>query len=228
MKKYTKSGRMNPCKLEIDDLQDLIKILREKIPNSERKEDFEITTNLKNININSNSLEDFLAHRELPNNFNRLSLRNISWNENRIDKSIRIEFTVNFIELNIDGMDETWVLGKYTQVSNFLKNKKPWFWAINKIFPYLLGVILTISLIAISTFIKNQEIIYSISTVIFLISTIYAGILNLKGTFLPYTQIIINTKKSFFNLENITLLISLLSLLVSIIGGIIIPLFQKS
>lgn len=169
-----------------------------------------------------------MAHRELPNNFNRLSLRNISWNENRIDKSIRIEFTVNFIELNIDGMDETWVLGKYTQVSNFLKNKKPWFWAINKIFPYLIGVILTISLIAISTFIKNQEIIYSISTAIFLISTICAGILNLKGTFLPYTQIIINTKKSFLNLENITLLISLLSLLVSIIGGIIIPLFQKS
>ena len=77
-------------------------------------------------------------------------------------------------------------------------------------------------------FIKKHEIFYSISTSIFLLTSIYAGFLNFRGTFLPYTQIVLNTKKALLNIENITLLISLLSLIASIIGGKIIPLFKKN
>jgi|GEM_PF-4482982 len=54
MKKYTKSGEIHPCRLERNDLLELIKIVKETFPASDRKDDFEISTNLLDIPISSN------------------------------------------------------------------------------------------------------------------------------------------------------------------------------
>ena len=205
----------------------LVKIVKETFPISERKEDFEISTNLPNIAIRSNSIEDFLKHEELPDKFNRLSFRIIGWSENReIDKSIQMIFYDNFINLYVDGIDQTWVLGKYSQITDFLRKKRPWFWALQKIFPSITGIIPLLSLIAIVYFIMVKAIISSISTTFFLIAWVFATVLYFKGTFLPYTQIILAPKKSFLNKENIIIVVGVLCLIVSIIGGIIIPLLK--
>ena len=227
MKEYTKSGSIHPCKLERNDLLKLVKIVKETSPISERKEDFEISTNLPNIAIRSNSIEDFLKHEELPDKFNRLSFRIIGWSENReIDKSIQMIFYDNFINLYVEGIDQTWVLGKYSQITDFLRKKRPWFWALQKIFPSITGIIPLLSLIAIVYFIMVKAIISSISTTFFLIAWVFATVLYFKGTFLPYTQIILAPKKSFLNKENIIIVVGVLCLIVSIIGGIIIPLLK--
>ena len=231
MKKYTKLESIHPCRLERNDLLELIKIVKETFPVSGRKEDFEIYTTLPNISISSNSIEDFLKHEELPDELNKLSFNIIGWSKNReIDKSVRMTFYNNYIDLDIDGREQTWVLGKYSQITDFLRKKRPWFWALHKLSPYIRGIIAGIipvlSLIVTVELIKAKAIIYSISTALLLIAWVFAIVFYFKGTLLPYTKIIITPKKSFFNKENITIIVLVLTFIVSIIGGIIIPLIK--
>ena len=227
MKRYTKSGEIHPCRLQRNDLLRLSEIVKETFPISDREEDFQVSTNLPNISINENSIEDFLKHEELPDKFNELSIEIKGWSENReIDKSVRMTFSRLYMDLYVDGTDETWVLGKYSQIANFLRERRPWFWAVHKVFPFISGIIFVLSLAGLTYFIKAEEIIYSISTALFLTAWIFATVFYLKGTFLPYTQIILTPKESFFNKQNVTVIIAVLSLIVSIIGGVIIPLVK--
>jgi len=227
MKKYTKSRSIHPCRLEKNDLLELIKIAKETFPTSDSKEDFVISTNLPDIHISSNSIEEFLKHEELPDKFNRLSLTIIGWSENReIDKSVRMTFYDNYINLDVDGIQQTWVLGKDSQITDFLKKKRPRFWALHKVFPFITGIITLVSLSALVSFIKAKVMIYSVSTALFLIAWIFATVFYFSGTFLPYTQIILTTRKPLFTKENITIIIAVLSLIISIIGGVIIPLLK--
>ena len=117
-------------------------------------------------------------------------------------------FFDNYIDLDVSGIEQTWVLGKFSQITNFLREKRPWFWALHKIFPFVTGIIPILSLYALIYFIKANEIIYSISTALFLITWIAATIFYFKGTFLPYTQIILRPKESFLNKENIIIIIA--------------------
>jgi len=223
VKEYTKSLDVHPCKLERDDLLKLITIVKETFPISERKEDFKVSTNFPNISIRENSIEDFLAHKELPQRFNRLSIEIIGWDKNsKIDKTVRMTFYDNFIELDVNGVDETWVLGKYAQITNFLSKKRPWFWALHgKVFPYLIGAIPVISICGLIYFIKVKEIPYLVSIAIFLIAWLFATVHFLRGTFLPYTQIILTPKKSsLFSKENIIILIAIFTLIFTIVGVI--------
>ncbi|MBE0393908.1 hypothetical protein BJQ96_03781 [Flavobacterium sp. PL0002] len=229
MRKYTKSFKLDASKLELNDLNHLVEIITKTFSENERSNDFEILTRLDDLDIRSESLEEFLKHRELPNKLNNLSISMTGWNENgNIDKSVRLLFYKIFTNLDVNGDEETWVIGKSSQINEFLKKKRPWHWLLNKIFPYATGVIFAISLFYLSHFLKNGEIIYSISTGIFFLSWILATFFFTKGTFLPHVQIILNRDKSLLNKENITILISILSLIVSIIGGIILPLINSN
>lgn len=228
MKEYSKSGYINPCRFKKEDLLELVEILKESFPPSNRKEYFEISTNFHGVYIRSNDIEEFLKHKELPDKLSRLSLRIIGWSENReIDKTVCITFYDNYISLNVNGKEQAWVLGKYVQIKDFLKKKRPWFWALNKAFPFIVGIIPVPLLEVLVSFIKRGEIIYSLSTTLFLLALLFTTIFYFKGTFLPYTQIILNPKKTILSKENIAIIIALLTLIFTIIGGIIVPLFMK-
>lgn len=226
MKKYTKCNRMPPCKIEKDDLYELMKIFKENI-DIKGKSDLKITANLPNISITEHNIDDFLDHKELPNIIKRLFLSIIGWSDNNeIVKKIDLTFYDNYIDLYIDGADEIWVLGQQKKISNFLKNKRPWFWFFHKIIPNLLGVMFPVSIYAFVHFIEKDMIFYSISSGIFITVWIFINIFYFKSKIFPYTQIIIRDKEKFLNKENITILLALLSLITSIIGGIILPIMK--
>ncbi len=227
MKEYQKSGKIHPCRLEKADLSQLVEIIKKTFPISNRKEDFELSTNLPTITVRENSLEDFLKHEELPDKINRLSIRIIGWDENReIDRNIRITFYDNFILLDVAGFDQTWVIGKYSLITDFLKKKKPWFWALNIAFPYIAFLIPLLCGAALVYLIRANKIIYAVSTTIFMIASIYANILYNKGTFLPHTQIVLSPKISIFSKENIMIIIAIFTLIFTIIGAVIVPLIK--
>jgi len=227
MKEYTKSASIHPCKLNRNDLLKLIELLKEAFPFSDRKEDFTISTNLPNISIRANSIEDFLEHEDLPDKFSRLSLEIIGWSEDReIDKAVRMIFYDNFISLDVNGAEQTWVLGKYSQIVDFLRKKRPWFGPLREIFLYTIGAIPLLSLFGLIYFIISNEIVYSISTTLLLIVWVIAGVFYFKGTFLPYTQIILRPKESPLNKENLMITIAILSLIVSLIGAVVVPLVK--
>ena len=230
MKNYRKSGKIHSCKIKKSDLLKLIEIIKKTFPDSNRKEDFKVSTNLPNVCIHSNSIEDFLEHEELPDKLNRLSIEIMGMNQYdniidlNIDKDIRLVFYDNSINLDIYGEENAWVIGKYAEITDFLKERRPWFWFIHtNIFYGIEGAISMILLIVfvslIVHFININEIIYSMITAFMLF--IFAYIYHLKKTIFPYTQIIIKHEKSFLTRENVTLIILLLSLFVMILGIII-------
>ena len=230
MKNYRKSGKIHSCKIKKDALLKLVEIIKRTFPDLNRKEDFEVSTNLPNISIHSNSIENFLEHEELPDKLNTLSIRITETNQYdnlidlNIDKSVRLDFYDKSINLNIHGEENAWVIGKYTEITDFLKEKRPWFWFIHtnifcgiEAWTSMLLLIVFVSLIF--HFIDINEIIYAIITAITLF--IFAYIYHLKKTIFPYTQIIIKHEKSFLTREDVKLIILLLSLFVMILGIII-------
>ena len=218
MKEYQKSSDVHPCKLYKNDVIQLFKIITQNIPISDRKNDIEISSNLQGISIYENSIEDYFANKELPDKLNRLSIRVIGWSANEeIDKTIDITFYDNYIQFNVNGFNQTWVLGVFEQIKSFLKKKRPWFWFLpNQIFPMLSGAIPILALFGIAYTIKINAVVALISTILLLISWIFAIIFFFRGTLFPYTQIIINPKQTFLTKQNVSLIIALLTLIVAI------------
>lgn len=215
MRQFQKSSNIHPCKLTKTDLLELIEIIKETPPNSVIIESLKISTNLPDIRIDSNNIDDFLKHKELPDKFNRLSIKIFGM---KPDRNVFLTFYDNFIDLDVSGDERTWVLGKYNEITEFLKKKRPWFWFTrNNIFSFIEGAIGVLLFIAFINFIKVSEIIYSILASIMLFIFAYLYYLYFEGKILPYTQIIIN-EKPFFNRENLTLIIILLTLIVTTIG----------
>lgn len=235
MKKYKKEGQITPCKLNKDDLYELVQIIKKNLKKSNEVKLY-ISYNPTELDIQENSIDELLKHNELPNTINQLSLRIQVFDENlEIIKTVDLRFYNSFINLRVEGLEETWVLGKYKQIHNYLNKKKPWFLFILRIYPlfyFLLGAFFPVSILGLVYFISEDKILYSISSLIFLISLVLLNIFKVKSTLFPYTQIIIKPKNVFINKENIVivssivgLFISIIGLFVSIIGGIIIPLF---
>ncbi len=227
MKIYQKQSNIHPCKLERNDLFELIRTVKETFPLSKKQGGIKISSNIYDINIRASSIEEFLKHYKLPDIINRLNIELIGWDENsEIDKSVKITFYNNYINLDVNGLDETWVLSKYTQITNFLKKKKPWFCFLYKLFPFITFIVFFEFGNALFNFIIAKEIIFSIITIFFIIVWSIATFYHFKSRFLPYTQIIVTSKVNLFNKDNILFLLVILSLIVSIVGGIIIPFFK--
>jgi hypothetical protein len=219
MKEYTKSINLPPCKLNKDDLIELVKIVNSDIPTSNRNNNFEIYANLPDITISENNIEIFLKHKELPPTIDKLSIRVFIHNsESLIDKHIDLTFYSNSISLRVNGADQTWVLGKYIQILNFLKRKRPWFWWLNKSAPILMSFILPFFIYIFIDLIKTNQIFYAISTAIFMLTIIITINLILNNKLLPYVKIIIKPNKTPLNKENILAIVTVLSFIVSIIG----------
>lgn len=223
MKSCTRTAKIQPTLLTKDDLIGLVEIVKKSVPASDRAEDFKISTNLEKINISETSIETFLAHHDLPEKITRLSISAIGWNNDiNIDKNVRMTFYDNYINLNIDGSDETWVLGINAQLTNFLKGKKSKLWFLNKIFPFISGVLPIEFLYFFASSIKDGAIGYSISAGILFVTTTILVALFFKGTFLPYTQIYTKEKRRILTAQNITIALAILSLIATILMPILV------
>jgi hypothetical protein len=221
MKEYRKRIELGPCRLEKADLLKLAKLVKETLTISGRKEDFEISTLLPNINIKENSIEDFLKHEELPDKFDDLSIEAIGRDARAdVDKSITLEFASYGNTVYVRGTDETWVLGKSEQIVDYLRGKRPWFGLLINVFPFIGGFLVALAITTLSYFIGARELLYSVSTAFLLVTVIFAMAFNLSHKFLPYTQIIVTPRESLLNKENIILIISILTLIITIIGFI--------
>ena len=110
-------------------MPELVEIVKTSFPPSERKDDLGIEVDLPALSIKENSIEGILSHKELPEVLNNIKISMIGWdNERNIDKNVYL--TINYQEpikriwLSVGGSDQTWVLGKYALIENFLKDKE--------------------------------------------------------------------------------------------------------
>lgn len=201
MKNYQKSKTIHPCHLTKKDVFELVEKIKSDFPTSDRKEDFQVSITSKDFNISENDIQKVFGHNDLPKVLTRISFRMLGWSENRdIDKSIYLSFYNSFIELNVSGFSESWVNGKYLQISNFLKTKKPIFWFLKPrpVLGMLLGIglfwaILLLASVMIEIFLDEQTISLGLSSIVAFL--VIVAILVLK---FRYTKIYLTEKRNFW------------------------------
>jgi hypothetical protein len=227
VREYVKNENVHACKLTRSDLIDLVSIFTDSMSSSDEQVQLELSGQYGDVSVKETDVTAFLENHDLPRNLKTLAIRNYATGENfEVDKSISIQFYDSFISLYVSGKDETWVLGKYSQIMNFLNQEKPWFSSLRKIFPLLAGVIIGLVGGFLGHSISSKMYVVGISTSILLVATILLTIYFLKNEFLPHTQIIIDPNVRLFTKENMSLAVLILSFIVSLVSGVIIPLLK--
>jgi hypothetical protein len=202
-----------------EELVDLVNLIKQDFPKPEISEDLIICSNLPEISVIENSIEDFLGHEGLPKKLHRFSVDMMGRDEARhIVKKVSLIFYDNFIKLDVSGDSQGWVLGKYSQLINFLKNKKPFLWFLKtapaNAFLSILYVFISfgvpyqiVILLSKGSKSLNPILVHSISTSFILLFFIEK---------VKYTQITLEESKNF--LERYNSAIVIISFIASIFG----------
>jgi hypothetical protein len=226
MNDYTKYTSLGRVKLTKNDLSELVALIKSGFPPQKRKEDFKITTTVSYLNISENELENFLKHTDLPMILDNININMIGWSDTGvIDKAVYLRLNRYSNELTVSGHDQTWVLGKNTQLLDYIKVKRPFLSFINKIFTSVIigvigGVIASILIEIIRVFLKSG---WNSINLLIVISILPLVIIFYSLTKIKNTNIIIRESQSFSDKYGIaiTIVLSFLTLIATVAIGII-------
>lgn len=150
-KRYERSGKARPCLLDQKDLVNLAHIIQETFSKPEIERYFRVSTTLGNTRVFSNSMEDFLVQKDLPEKITELSFWIEGWDQKtRFDKNVLLDFSRYSIQLHVEGTDPVWVYDKYNIIMKLLKDKRAWYWPIimlEKFIIFCMTIMLVASLI---------------------------------------------------------------------------------
>lgn len=175
--------------------------------------------------IKASSVSDLLREK-LPITTNRLviSARHLD----TFTPSLKITFYSNYIQYEIYSEEEGWFLKSKKSIQSFLEAKKPWHWWTKKKWFYelrgalwVLGSIMSGVLIYYSY--KHNNPWFGISGSLVLLLVLYVIPKIFSERHLPYTRIYLEKNPSS-DYRTTTLIISVITLIVLIIGTILIPL----
>lgn len=225
MKEYRKNTSLGRVKLTKNDLSELVALIKSGFLQN-RKEDFEITTRVSYSNISEHELESFLKNTDLPMILDNIDIKMAGWSEQRdIDKWVNLRLDTYSNELTVSGHDQTWVLGKNTQLLDYIKVKRPFLSFFNKTFISVLtgvigGIILSIPLTIIFVFLKSG---WNATNSLFVISILPLIIILYCLTKIKIAKIILRESQSFSDKYGmaISIVLSFLTLIVTVVIGII-------
>ncbi|MDB5260172.1 MAG: hypothetical protein JWN37_403 [Candidatus Nomurabacteria bacterium] len=195
---YTKSSDIHPCILNKEDLQDLVDLVIKDTPNYDSRGLY-IRGSFGEVDIHENNLTDFLQHKNLPKTLDNLTISYSSYLKDA-DHRIRIAFYKSYIILDVSGSSESFVKGKYNQIKDFLKSKRPFLWFLkSKIVYGLRGVLFavagTVYMYLMIKWVKygvNPNLFVSLGVVILLIIDYFISRIE-------FTRINISPQESFLN-----------------------------
>jgi hypothetical protein len=218
-RKFAKSTKLNTILIDKKDLLKLDELIKTAF-SAEDIISIEISTDYDNTNIKAKSYDDFMAINRMPDKLNKLG---IIFSSN--DKLIYIMLENYRMYLSVSGTDETWVLGTFHKLSSFFANKKPWFYS-RKIVIILYAIVIgLIGGIATNLYSKNNILLAILFTIIVLCFYYIAATRHFEKYF-PFFELRLSPKINFLDKEMIIIILTALTLIVAIIGGIIIPLIK--
>lgn len=221
LKEYRKYGNLNPVILYKEDLLELEEMSRKDT--ATRKEDFNISLTDNDTSYKFSSFEDLFCEKEI-SKINSITITVVGWSvDNKIEKHIYLNINPSSISYDISSTNEIWNLGKIAQINAFFKKRKLWYSFITKYLLYFL-VATCSALMGIG----NQVTIpirFVIPAFIYLIVSIFIAILCISHKIFRYTTIYLCSKNKTKIDANIILIV--LTLIATIIGGIIIPFIKK-
>ena len=124
---------LNCALLSQNDLFLLEKILLED-PRTDR---VDIKISFGGTTVSAESFKELLSNPDLPASTDKLSINMQRWIETEdykgISSGVSLSLNYNHINCQIHSLDQTWFLGKKSQIEKFFKSKKPWYLWLNKL-----------------------------------------------------------------------------------------------
>ena len=179
---------------------------------------------LSNLTIIENGLENFINHTDLLMILDFIVFERKGWSESRdIDKTVYLLLGSGSSELRVNGQDQAWVLGKHTQITDYLKSKRPVLWFFSNrvnsiIFGIVIGAFITLVLLAIYLKYEFFKINYLWFFALSSLSFLFVILNKLKNT-----MIVLKETESFWDKYGTKILVVLafLTLIATLVIGVI-------
>ena len=179
---------------------------------------------LSNLTIIENGLENFINHTDLLMILDFIVFERKGWSESRdIDKTVYLLLGSGSSELRVNGQDKVWVLGKHTQITDYLKSKRPVLWFFSNrvnsiIFGIVIGAFITLVLLAIYLKYEFFKINYLWFFALSSLSFLFVILNKLKNT-----MIVLKETESFWDKYGTKILVVLafLTLIATLVIGVI-------
>ncbi len=222
-KRYERSGKARPCFLDQKDLVNLAHIIQETFSKPEIDRYFRVSTNLGNTRVFSNSMDDLLVQRDLPEKITELSFWIEGWDQKtRFDKNVLLDFSKYSIQLHVEGTDPLWVYDKYNNIMKFLKDKRAWYWPViilEKFIIFCMTIMLVASLILSYRLRKTSSYVSDIA----LLGVWSLLIFSDTRKIWPYSSLKLKGTKAALDKENISMVAIIIILILVILDFILGP-----
>jgi|GEM_PF-6057189 len=215
MSEFRRVFNIQPVVLYKDDLFELEDIIKSDL----QYEGVELTIRLDIDEDQTKTISSFRdINFSINNNLNGMRIEFI--NGNRPYNAIYLSFREKGADFQIASSNQTWYFGKISQLNQFFKKKRPWYYLITKNMPIIAGILPAIFAFGI-TFYWGKEYLPLIFAILIALS-FYVDYRYTKNMIFPYTKININPRpESELGLELISVVIGGLTLLVTILSVII-------
>ncbi|MEQ9619782.1 MAG: hypothetical protein RIG61_11510 [Deltaproteobacteria bacterium] len=122
----------------------MVEIIQSDFLITKGSDDFRISSSFDGTEIHENSLEDFLKHKKIPKVFSNLYINQYGKTNNGDEgiSHLQLKFYNSFVSLYVSGSSESLVIGKFSQVTDFLRKRRPFFWFFHTKMSYFIRGVL--------------------------------------------------------------------------------------
>ena len=225
-KRYERKGKIKPCSLEREDLLTLARLIQETFSKAEIERYFRVSTTQGHTRVFSNSMEDFLNQKELPDQINDLSFWIEGWNQkSRFDKNVLLDFSRYSIQLSVEGTDPVWVYDKFNNIMKFLRKKTAWYWPIITLEKFIIfWMTMTLITSLIISYATGARSNYGGKIIMLAVWTFLLFYDTRK--IWPYSILRLKGAKSYFGKENLLIAAIIVLLIIIILEDILVPIFR--
>lgn len=200
-------------------------MLEEMLIDNPETDRIEIEISFDSTTVSVESIEELFSNPDLPASTDKLYIRMVRWIEiedyKDISSSISLSLHYNHISCQIHSLDQTWFLGKKSQIEKFFNSKRPWYSWINKLaitFPFLITVLVLYGSFMFREKQYSQMILPMISSIVLIVVTA----LIYKEKIFPFVRIHLDERKKMkFEFYEWCTLIAAISAFATFVQGLI-------
>jgi len=221
MKRYTKYANLSPCQLNRDSIVRLFELIRGDHMPTMQEEHIEISTQIDDMRLSSDSIAEFISHPELPDRLDDIAYEMMIWNEEgKMKKFVFLSLNKDTVWLRVDGNEPIWVNGKFTQIADYLESKRSWFVPIRNWFSSLQLLVPIVALIALWYFMRMGAPTQTFSTALFFGLFLADVYLYRKGKLFPNVDIDLVGKSKLLDGQTILLILTIITFTAAVVTAL--------
>ena len=224
MPEFRKHIDLPAARLSRSDVENLGRLITDGLPVNPKALDFSLSKG--DATYRAYSLKELLSN-DLPSSIDDLSFRVHGWtDDNIIDRSIFIDLHRTIASCRIYSLDEVWLKGKIQQITEFFRERRPWYGEIRKSLPGLFGAMQAIFFIALFFFFWKHQFFFLVVAGLTLAALSKGFGAFLKGKLFPLIDIQLVDKPRRLDRETWMLIFTAIGTLATV-AGVIIQTMQK-